>query len=513
MSEEITTTILDEVKTAMALGADRAAATGMPVEELERYGRYVLIERIGRGGMAEVWKAVSEGAEGFQRLSVVKRVRPDRASDSFYVKSFCDEARVCALLNHPNLVHVHEFGEIAGTHFLAMEYLSGRDLGSIGRVLKNRGERLPTALAVYVAMEVAQGLAYAHALTGPAGKPLNLVHRDVSPGNIMLLFTGGVKLVDFGVARADDPLRACVTHGRLLKGKATHMSPEQILSRKLDARSDIFSLGVVLWEMLTGQPLFRAIDDFETMRQVLKKPIDAPSTITAGLPAELDAICALALARDPAQRYQSAERLAHDLEEILRGMTFRRADLPAFLRQLFGTPVGEHPGAIMADVGERRTSSERVAVLMEAQKTAPKPVPAAVPRPSTSERLVRQTRELLTAARGHRRALELGVMLGAAVLLIVAWKGRTPPRSMTAAVHARPSAPLYTALPMAQALTLPAVTIASSPPTTFARVSPQPVAVRRERPTRPTALRPPTLARSVRPSAELPELHVDPFAN
>ena len=181
MHDEVPTTILDEARTAVALGQDRAAAladaVSVPTDDLERYGRYVLIERIGRGGMAEVWKAVSNGAEGFQRLSVVKRVRPDRVADPFYVKSFCDEARVCALLNHPNLVHVHEFGEIAGTHFLAMEYLSGRDLGSVMRVLKNRSERLPIPLAVFVAMEVAHGLAYAHAVTGPSGGPLTATSR------------------------------------------------------------------------------------------------------------------------------------------------------------------------------------------------------------------------------------------------------------------------------------------------------------------------------------------------
>jgi serine/threonine protein kinase len=306
------------------------------------FGRYRLLQRIGSGGMAEIFRAVAVGAQGFERTVAIKRIREEVAELADIGKLFADEARVSALLNHPNIVQVFDFGAVDGMYYIAMEYLKGRNLEQVLSALRQRGQRLAPSLAVLIARDVARGLAYAHDLADEHGRPLSIVHRDVSPANIMLSQMGAIKLLDFGIARITSELRLAVTRGRALRGKCPYLAPEQITNEgEPDGRADIFALGAVLWEMLTGRRLFVGSSDFEVLASVLNRDIPPPSRLVPELPPALDEIVLRALARNPAQRYLSADALAVALDEAMHLLPSRYGDLSALLSQLPLHPTEE----------------------------------------------------------------------------------------------------------------------------------------------------------------------------
>ena len=305
----------------------------------ERFGRYILLDRIGAGGMAEVFRAVMPGVEGFQRTFVVKRILAERAQSPYFVDMFVQEARINALLHHPNIVQVFDFGNVGGTYFLAMEYVRGRDVSEILRRLRNRERPCPVGVAAFIAREVAVALAYAHTLAGPDGTAFNIVHRDISPSNIICLRAGGVKLLDFGIAKAlGEPEIERTGHG-VFKGKLSYIAPERIKDLPVDGRADLFALGTVLWEMLAGRKLFRGKSDFQTLKNVAEMEVPAPSSIRPDVPPELDRIVARALARDPAERYPTAQALADDLERVLEALRHQPRALPDLLHELFGAEL------------------------------------------------------------------------------------------------------------------------------------------------------------------------------
>src|SRR5881394_3408460 len=253
------------------MGGDEGAVRSKLVTESESdtpsaitpFGRYSLLRPIGRGGMAEVWKAKIHGAQNFQRLVVVKRILPHLSSDPEFVRMFTVEAKLSARLNHPNIVQVFEFSEVNGEHYLAMEFVAGVNLGDVQKRLKD--VRIPIGMAAHTVREVCLALAYAHALADEDGHRLRIIHRDVSPSNVMLGYDGSVKLLDFGVAKALSQSEELTRTGAL-KGKVGYMSPEAIEGEaELDGRTDIFAAGVVLYEMLTGRRLFRGHDDLKTI--------------------------------------------------------------------------------------------------------------------------------------------------------------------------------------------------------------------------------------------------------
>jgi serine/threonine protein kinase len=237
----------------------------------DHFGRYQLLERIGKGGMAEVFRALAHGMEGFERIFVVKRIRPDKSDSPKFVQMFVEEARISALLNHPNIVQVYDFGHIDGAYFMAMEHVVGKDLSTVMRAVRARGGAVPPALAAYVAREAARALHHAHTVVLPDGTPGGVVHRDVTPSNIMLLKAGGVKILDFGIAKAEALARRPDASGKAprLAGKLSYMSPELVRGAPVDHRSDIFSLGIVLWEMVAGERLFTGENETETLQNVL----------------------------------------------------------------------------------------------------------------------------------------------------------------------------------------------------------------------------------------------------
>lgn len=305
----------------------------------QKFGRYVLLDRIGSGGMAEVYRAVMPGAEGFQRTFVVKRILAELCQAEDFVEMFVQEANICSLLHHPNIVEVFDFGRADDGYFLTMEYLRGRDLATVLRKLRERNQACPAPVAALIAHQVASGLGYAHGLCTPDGQPHNIVHRDVSPGNIICLRTGGVKLLDFGIAKALGNLLPETTGQGIFKGKLSYMAPERVKQEPVDGRSDLFSLGVVLWEMLAGRRLFRGKEELDTMRKVLETPVPPPSSLRPDIPTALDAIVLRALERDPANRYATGQDMADDLEQVLEDTKHQSKLLPHLLRDLFGADV------------------------------------------------------------------------------------------------------------------------------------------------------------------------------
>jgi len=327
----------------------------------ERFGRYILLDRIAGGGMAEVYRAVLPGPEGFKRTFVIKKILPRFNKSEKFVEMFVHEARIVALLNHPNIVQVYDFGSVEGQYFLAMEYLRGHDVLAIVRRLRALKRMFPIPIAAFVAHEVASSLAYAHTLAGPDGKPLGIVHRDVSPANIMCLREGGVKLVDFGIARAAIESGIEQTDPGMFKGKLRYAAPERLRNEPFDGRSDIYALGVTTWEMLTCRHLFRGADVAELWNLILGMPIPPPSSVRTDVSASLDAIVMRMLERDPKKRYQTVRSVAEDLEEAMDKTKFKSRDLPKLLVDMFGVKRDSSQFAIsrispelLASTGDRQ---------------------------------------------------------------------------------------------------------------------------------------------------------------
>ncbi len=301
------------------------------------FGRFVLLELLGRGGMAEVWKAKLEGAGGFSRTVVVKRILPQFAADPQFATMFQREARLSSQLSHANIVQVFEFGEHAGEAFLAMEYLEGRDLTRTLSAAIEAKVAPPIGLAVFVVREIARALAYAHALKNELGEPLGLIHRDISPSNVLLGFDGSVKLLDFGIAKALTETAERTATGTF-KGKVGYAAPELADGHEIDSRADLFALGVVLHETLVAKRLFKGSSDIQTLGLVRQAKVAPPSHGNPAVPAELDRICLKALARLPDDRYADAAALADDLDPLVHQFQFGPTQLSRLMHSLF--PAG-----------------------------------------------------------------------------------------------------------------------------------------------------------------------------
>lgn len=306
-----------------------------PKEEGIPFGQYRLLEKVAIGGMAELFKAKQMGLEGFQRIVAVKRILPHLASNSDFVTMFIDEAKLAAQLNHPNIVHIYDLGKTDDAYFIAMEYVEGRDLRSIMKESEPLGKTIPLSAAVYIAKKLCSALHYAHTAKDSDGKPMKLVHRDVSPQNILISSAGEVKLVDFGIAKAAS--KASHTQSGALKGKLLYMSPEQAWGKTLDGRSDIFSLGIVLFEMLTGRKLFYGDSEMSIIERVREAKLPDFEQYRETIPLPLEKIIRKALEKDPDRRYRDARSLETDLEKFIRnmGITATTYDVVAFLNEIF----------------------------------------------------------------------------------------------------------------------------------------------------------------------------------
>ncbi|MCE9580197.1 MAG: serine/threonine protein kinase, partial [Deltaproteobacteria bacterium] len=326
----------------------------------ERFGKYLLVGELGFGGMAEVFLAVQRGLEGFVKVVTLKRVLPHLSRSPEFVRMFIDEARLAARLEHANIVRTYEFGEHEGRYYTVMEYLPGEDLVSILKCAKATGQPLPLSVAATIVAHLCNGLHFAHELTDQAGRSLGLVHRDINPSNAIITYAGEVKIIDFGIAKSS--ANSNQTVAGTIKGKLAYMSPEQILARGVDRRSDVFSLGIVLWELVTGRPLFSRSNESATLYAIMNDPIPRAGRVRADVPEELEAIIATALARTPADRFDSAEEMRVALERFLATEgKIDGHDLARTIEGLFGKARAEAKRSI----SQTRSLAKNVSLVMK----------------------------------------------------------------------------------------------------------------------------------------------------
>jgi serine/threonine protein kinase len=303
------------------------------------FGKYYLLERVNVGGMAEVFKAKATGVEGFERLVAVKRILPSIAEDAEFITMFIDEAKIAVQLTHANIAQIFDLGKVDESYFIALEYIHGKDLRAIFNRGRARSEPIPVAMACFCIMKLCEGLEYAHNKRDAAGQFLNLVHRDVSPQNILVSHEGEVKIIDFGIAKAAG--KSGRTQAGILKGKFGYMSPEQVQGLDIDRRSDVFGVGICLYELLTGERLFVGESDFATLEKVRNVDIMPPSTYNRRIPPELERIVLQALAKDRTTRYQSAMQLHDALQAFMysSGSAFGRRDLAMYMQRAFSEEI------------------------------------------------------------------------------------------------------------------------------------------------------------------------------
>ncbi|RMG98430.1 MAG: PEGA domain-containing protein [Deltaproteobacteria bacterium] len=351
-----------------------------------QFGPYQLLERISVGGMAEVYKAKEFGADGFERLVAIKRILPHVAEDEEFIAMFKDEAKIAVQLSHGNIAQIYNLDTHEDGFYIALEYVAGRDLRAIFQRCQQQGKPMPIEQACYIVMKVCEGLDYAHNKKDAYGRELNIVHRDVSPPNILVSYEGEVKLIDFGVAKAAG--RASKTQAGILKGKFGYMSPEQVRGMPLDRRSDVFSVGVVLWEILTGQRLFQGDTDFATLEMVRKVEVPSPRSVNPAIPEDLERIVFKALARDPDQRYQSAIELHDELQAFMfaHGLFYSRKALAAWMRKQYAKEIElEKEKANRARGGSGSgTGRQRKTMMMTPGSRPPPPPPGGRPPPPPS---------------------------------------------------------------------------------------------------------------------------------
>jgi serine/threonine-protein kinase len=298
-----------------------------------RIGRYVLKGRLAAGGMAEVWLARQEGLEEFRKDLVVKTILPHLANDPAFIRMFLDEARFAALLDHPNVVQVFELGKSGDCPFLVMEYVRGQSLRAILRRCAEVGHLMPLNVVARIAADACAGLHHAHTLSDASGKPLGLVHRDVSPDNLLLAYTGVTKVVDFGIAKASTTAR--LTQTGTLRGKFPYMAPEQFSGGAIDRRVDVYAVGVVLYELACGRFPFRSGSDAELMHSILNDPLPKVVRGTRPVPDEFVRIIHTAMAKNPEHRYPDAEAMHAALEQFLESNPTSTTDVAAAVKHLF----------------------------------------------------------------------------------------------------------------------------------------------------------------------------------
>ncbi|MBN1208193.1 MAG: serine/threonine protein kinase [Myxococcaceae bacterium] len=306
-----------------------------PVTAPRRFGKYILIRKLAEGGMAEIFLAKQIGAEGFERDVVIKCMLDHFSQSREFVSMFLDEARLAARLHHPNIVQITDLGVADSRYFICMEYLAGEDLDAVIAAAHYKGERIPVPLAARIILSALEGLEFAHNYQ-EQGRPLELVHRDISPSNIFVTYQGTVKVLDFGIAKASS--RMTQTQPGLLKGKWGYMSPEQARGEPIDARSDLFSLGITFHELLTARRVFEREHEIGVLLALMAQPIPAPSSVRPEIPPALDRIIAKALERRREDRYASAAEMRTDLEEFLRGTASApgTSQLAQYMQGLFG---------------------------------------------------------------------------------------------------------------------------------------------------------------------------------
>jgi len=368
----------------------------------QRVGRYEVLTHLATGGMAQIYLARQSGLGSFERHVVLKTILRERATDQRFVTMFLDEAKLAATLNHQNIAQVYEVDQADGAYFMAMEYVHGENARAILETTLRRGWTIPLELAVMIVSGAAAGLHHAHERRGKNSQPLNIVHRDVSPANIMVGYDGSVKVLDFGIAKAEE--RATKTVGGTIKGKYGYMSPEQCKGKPIDRRSDIFALGICLYEMTTLRRAFKGNDDFETMKRIVAGDVLLPSVAVPGYPRELEAIVLTAMANDPNARFQTGQEMIEALDAfaVRAKLTGSNTAMGRFMVQLFGSkkePWVESSGGgdrtQVTGESEPAEEDEKTTLIEDRQQPQPNRAPTATaPGTGIGPQLGRQSGEV-----------------------------------------------------------------------------------------------------------------------
>jgi serine/threonine protein kinase len=335
----------------------------MTVFQPTQFGKYQLLDKIAVGGMAELFRAKLTGVQGFEKQIAIKKILPNLSEEENLVTSFIDEAKLAALLHHENIVQIYDFGSMDNEYFIAMEFLFGKDLGTIRKAAKKRELALGMENILYIISRICAGLDYSHNLKDLQGQPLNIIHRDINPQNILVTYEGQVKIIDYGIAKAAS--QNTQTRENLIKGKLAYMSPEQANGQKIDHRSDIFSTGIVLYELLAARRMF-AGDTMRVLSLVREANYDQPEEVMPDLPAKLYRILHRALAKNPADRYQSAAEMLADVEEFVfeRALRPNARDFAQYLKALFEEEFAEEEKALwdkskIHEIGEKEENGQQ----------------------------------------------------------------------------------------------------------------------------------------------------------
>jgi serine/threonine protein kinase/Tfp pilus assembly protein PilF len=355
-----------------------------------RFGKYILLERLATGGMAQLYRAKIIGIQGFEKLIAIKMILPHLAKEKELVASFIDEAKLAALLNHGNIVQIYDFGSMEDSYFISMEFLFGKDLRAIAAKAKERNLPLSLEHTLYIISRACSGLDYAHKLKDFQGKPLSIIHRDISPQNIFVTYEGDVKLLDFGIAKAAS--QSTITQYGMIKGKVAYMSPEQAAGKFIDQRSDIFSAGILLYEMVTGGRMFTGDSTMQILAKVREAEFDSPDSVAPGLHPKVYKIINRALAKEREERYQSSGEVLGDLEECMAELSLRptAGGLAQYMKALFQDEIAAEDQVIREVSGITRVE--------EPEPNKPEPVRPEPARPEPDKPIVQPVAESKTEA-------------------------------------------------------------------------------------------------------------------
>lgn len=460
-------------------------------------GKYEILRALATGGMAEIFVGRAHGIEGFEKVVVIKRLRPEVSADPQFVNMFMDEARVLSGLQHSNIVQIYDVGSSDGCFFFAMELLRGEDVRSIVKRVRRTSSSLPLEHAVFITMSLLAGLHYAHQKCSPDGVPLGIVHRDVSPSNVFVTYDGDVKVIDFGIAKTT--IQSAQTRFGVVKGKIRYMSPEQCTSRAIDRRSDIFSAAIVLWELTTGRRLFSG-SDYDIMKQIIETDAPPPSRFLPDCPPELERILVKGLQRDADERYSTAQEMQADLDAFAREQRLSASSLALgrFMSDVFADRIeawgaaerssrgfASHVGEVLeashitgtpsrqgsgSSGGASPPTGKRAAPTTEVLDLVPEPVAASKPAdfdtaaPTTLDRARPRPRSSATYLGG---GVLLAAVAGAGVwtLLTRASPPRAPSSAATLELSAQPVSAGGPATPPGATIAAPAATEAPAPTT------------------------------------------------
>lgn len=419
----------------------------------ETFGNYLLLKKIGSGGMAELYLARQSSAMGFERVLAIKRILPHLTEDADFIEMFINEAKLAAQITHPHVAQVYDFGAVDGIYYMAMEYVMGKSLSYVLAAGKKRAHPIPFRHALYITAKIAAGLDHAYRGKDVGGEPLGIIHRDISPQNILVAYNGDVKLVDFGIAKAASS--STHTQTGIIKGKLSYLSPEQAWGKRVDHRSDLFSLGIVAHEMLTGERLFKGENEFVTLERVRAAEVPPPSSVKPDLPKAVDPIILKALAKNPDDRYPTGHDFQEALESVFHQLNPRPSpkDLSEYLHLLFEKEIGN-------DVIEFK----QVTAVTKPPVTTPSPTRKKVPIPEKTSAVP------VEKPKGNGVAIGIAAAIALIALMAISagvWVALRDPSPQAPSIEISPAEPA--------AIAPPAPPPAASVPTPEAVPAPAPI--------------------------------------